>query len=314
MVAHKASKRSSVVNTFDSIYVLISLFFVLTATIAICSMFLIRELTSEQPSEGEDTSIVPAPEPEPEPAPVLPDAINFQSTIDNFVNSTRGSRSVIVYDVERDELAGVYNPAENYNTASLYKLFVVYEGYKRIQNGTWDPNTIIGYQGKTILECLDLSIRESYSPCAEPLWNLIGRDELDNIIANEYGIVNSDISSLTSNANDILSIMKLFYNHPDFTREDLVSRMKDSFLNQPVTTYNWRQGLPSGFSRANVYDKVGWDYNPDGGYWNIYHDAAIVEFPEQNRHFIVVVMTNRVPFQKIKEFGTNLESFYFTTL
>ena len=168
MVAHKASKCSSVVNTFDSIYVLISLIFVRTATIAICSMYLIRGLGSEQASENDDTSIVPTPEPEPEPAPVLPDAINIQSTVDNFVNSTRGSRSVIVYDVERDELAGVYNPTESYNTASLYKLFVVYEGYRRIQSGVWDQNTVIGYQGKNILECLDLAIRESYSPCAEP--------------------------------------------------------------------------------------------------------------------------------------------------
>jgi hypothetical protein len=87
--------------------------------------------------------------------------------------------------------------------------------------------------------------------------------------------------------------------------------MMDSFLNQPITTYNWRQGLPSGFSRARVYNKVGWDYNPNGGYWNIYHDAAIVEFPEENRHFIVVVMTNRVPFQKIKEFGMLLENAFY---
>ena len=126
-----------------------------------------------------------------------------------------------------------------------------------------------------------------------------------------FGIVNSNISGLLSNVNDILAIMKLFYNHPDFDREDLIATMKDSFLNQPPTTYNWRQGLPSGFTRANVYNKVGWDYNPNG-YWNIYHDTAIIEFPEQDRHFIVVVMTNRVPFQKIREFGTNFENYYYS--
>ena len=91
----------------------------------------------------------------------------------------------------------------------------------------------------------------------------------------------------------------------------LIAQIKDSFLNQPATTYNWRQGLPSGFSKANVYNKVGWAYNADGGYWNIYHDAAIVEFPESNRHFIVVVMTNQVPFEAIRTLGTKIEETFY---
>lgn len=314
MVAHEVTKRSPIKNKFDSKFILISLIFVLTATFAICFMYIIQGITAEQPSDSDDTTIVTEPEPEPEPIPVLPDAIDFQPIVDDFVDSTSGNRSVIVYDIERDEIAGEYNTSEDYNTASLYKLFVVYEGYRRIQNGEWNPDDTIGYEGKSILECLDLAIRESYSPCAEPLWALIGHDELDTIIEKDFGIINSDISTLTSNPNDILAIMKLFYSHPDFTDEDLVNKMKDSFLNQPITSYNWRQGLPSGFSRANVYNKVGWDYNPNGNYWNIYHDAAIVEFPEEDRHFIVVVMTNRVPYQKIAEFGTNLENLFYSTL
>ena len=90
--------------------------------------------------------------------------------------------------------------------------------------------------------------------------------------------------------------------------------MKDSFLSQPVTTYNWRQGLPSGFSKANVYNKVGWDYNAKTRNWNIYHDAAIIEFEEQNRHFIVVVMTNRVPYQKIRQLGTEIENKFLNSI
>ena len=233
--------------------------------------------------------------------------INFQPIVDEWVNSVGGNRSVIVYDLDLDEMVGVYNPDESYNTASLYKLFVVYEGYRRIENGVWATDENAGVTGRSILECLDLAIRESYSPCAETLWSIIGHAQLDQIVKNDFNITNSNISNLLSNASDILKIMKIFYLHSDITNEVLVSRMKDSFLNQPATTYNWRQGLPSGFSVANVYDKVGWDYNSNG-YWNIYHDAAIVEFPEQNRHFIIVVMTNRVAFQDIRSFGTMFEN------
>ena len=108
--------------------------------------------------------------------------------------------------------------------------------------------------------------------------------------------------------------MKLFYEHKYITDETLLNQIKDSFLNQPATTYNWRQGLPSGFTKANVYNKVGWDFNPDGNYWNIYHDAAIVEFPESNRHYIVVVMSNRLPFQQIRTLGTNIEKHFYNEL
>ncbi len=239
------------------------------------------------------------------------ESVDLQAIVDDWANSVNGNRSVLIYDLDKGELVGSYNPDEVYNTASLYKLFVVYEGYRRVESGTWLEDEYIGSTGQTILECLDLAIRESNSPCAEALWAMIGHNELDQIIEDEYKITDSDISNLTSNASDILKIMQLFYQHPEINDENLVGQMMDSFLNQPVTTYDWRQGLPSGFNEARVYNKVGWDYNPDG-YWNIYHDAAIVEFPEENRHFIVVVMTNRVSFMKIRELGSMIENEFLT--
>lgn len=235
-------------------------------------------------------------------------AIDFQPIIDELVGQAGGRSSVLIYDLELDKVAGSYNLDEDYNTASLYKLFVVYEGYRRVNAGDWDPNTLVGSTGKSIAECLDLAIRESNSSCAEPLWAMIGHDALDEIIVSDFGIKNSDISGLVSNPTDIAEIMKLFYYHPDIDKDDLISTMKDSFLVQPTTEYNWRQGLPSGFKVANVYNKVGWDYNPSGKYWNVYNDAAIVEFEEQDRHFIVVVMTNKVPYQQITKLGTEIEN------
>ena len=241
----------------------------------------------------------------------LPAKIDFQPVIDAWAQNVGGNKSILIYDLERAEVVGQYNIEESYGTASLYKLFVVYEGYRRVQSGVWQGDTNAGSTGYTISKCLDLAVRESYSPCAETLWAMIGHDELDNIIENDFKITSSDISQLTSNATDIMKILEIFYKHTEITNESLIAQMKDSFLNQPTTTYNWRQGLPSGFSRANVYNKGGWDYNANGGYWNIYHDAAIIEFPEANRHFIVVVMTNQVPFEQIRTLGTDIEEAFY---
>ena len=247
----------------------------------------------------------PIPEPEPEPEEVI-SRVDFQPVIDSWVKTIGGNKSVLVYDLDLDERVGEYNAKENYNTASLYKLFVVYEGYKRISDGEWDGNVKAGSTGRTISKCLDLAIRESNSSCAETLWGIIGRDNLNNIIENEWGITNSNIPKLISNVGDIMLIMKRFDEHPDFNDPALLEIMWDSFINQPKTEYNWRQGLPSGFKQAKVYNKVGWDWN--GKSWNIYHDAAIVEFPETERNLIVVVMTNQVPYQRITELGNKIET------
>ncbi len=308
MVSKSSNQHSSVKpKTGVVLFLTLMFIFVFVLSYIVCSVFFIKKPDDQPITEPESEVMVPPEEPD----PVLPDEVNFQDLVDEWANSVDGNRSVLIYDLERDEMVASYNPDENYNTASLYKLFVVYNGYQKLTSGEWNADDMAGGTGHTILECLDLAIRESYSPCAETLWAMIGRDNLDEIILNDYNIKNSHISSLISNPQDILEIMKIFYHHDDITDENLIARMKDSFLNQPITTYNWRQGLPSGFSRANVYNKVGWAYNAEGKYWDIYHDTAIVEFPEDNRHFIVVVMTNRVPFQKISELGTMIENAYY---
>lgn len=294
-------------------YYLLWIFVIMAFVTLACSLFVVVVDSNYQASEqittvditeesAYENSAVTEVETEKEPEIA---SINFQPVIDQWVASVGGNKSVIIYDLDKNEIAGSYNPAENYNTASLYKLFVVYEGYRRINTQEWNKDALVGSTGYSILECLDLAIRESYSPCAEALWTMIGHDSLDEIIENDFNITNSDISRLVSNPEDILKIMKIFYEHNDIQDEHIVSLMKDSFLNQPVTTYNWRRGLPSGFEKANVYNKVGWDWN--GEYWNVYHDAAVVEFPEENRHFIIVVMTSQISFNDIARLGSMIE-------
>ncbi|MBR2753625.1 serine hydrolase [Candidatus Saccharibacteria bacterium] len=308
MVSKSTHKSKAIKHQHKRFWLLLLLFFVVAGvSIAIC--YLVKIFLIDNPANTPEDAVTESDVSTITDNEAVINPIDFQPDIEEFVSSIKGKSSVLIYDLDRDEFVGSYNETETYNTASLYKLFVVYEGYKRINAGEWDPTEKAGTTGFTVLECLDLAIRQSHSPCAETLWGKIGRPELDQIVS-DYGFSNTSVSNLTSNPEDIFRIMQFFYLHPDFEREDLVLQMKNSFLNQPATEYDWRQGLPSGFSIAKVYNKVGWDYNPNGRYWNIYHDAAIIEFPEDNRHFIVVVMTNRVPFDKITELGNKIEQTY----
>lgn len=254
----------------------------------------------------------PEPEEEPEDKPLK--EVDFQSVVDQWVGTVGGDKSILVYDLDLDKISAEYNVKEDFSTASLYKLFVVYEGYSRIESGEWDGAAKAGATGKTISKCLDLAIRESNSPCAETLWAMIGHDKLDAIIEEDWEITHSDISKLTSNVTDIMLILKRFYEHPDFSGAELLDAMWDSFLNQPDTTYEWRQGLPRGFEKASVYNKVGWAYNAEGKYWNLYHDAAIVKFPMEDgstRNYIVVIMTSKIDFKDIRKFGQMLEKKFY---
>jgi hypothetical protein len=88
--------------------------------------------------------------------------------------------------------------------------------------------------------------------------------------------------------------------------------MKDSFLNQPITTYDWRRGLPSGIKDAEVYNKVGWAHSGSGKLWNFYHDAAILVMLDpdtlRERHYIAVVMTSQSYIADIQELGKRIEN------
>ena len=311
MVYRKINQRKTIVHEgSESRIVLVALIVIFVVTGLFIVYYLVAGMIDDTDNiienniiTNEESAYVP-----PEKTEVEPKKIDFQTIVDNWVKNIDGDKGVLIYDLDRDEMVAEYNSNRSFATASLYKLFVVYEGYRKIEQGEWREDDAAGDTGRTILECLDLAVREPNSDCAETLWQMIGHNKLEKIVANDFGVTNTSVEDLVSTPNDIAKMMKRFYDHTDINDEKLIAKMKDSFLNQPITEYNWRQGLPSGFSDAvNVYNKVGWAYNDEEKVWDIYNDAAIIEFPEKDRHFIVVVMTNKVPYQQIRKLGTMIE-------
>ena len=61
-------------------------------------------------------------------------------------------KSVMVYDLDKDEVVGNFEENTEFETASVYKLFVAYEGYKRVDNGQWSSSDE-SFGGMTTLEC-----------------------------------------------------------------------------------------------------------------------------------------------------------------
>lgn len=248
------------------------------------------------------------------PTITTPDFINLQPVVDDWVASLPHGVNVglMIYDLDHQQVAGSYNPDEPFNSASIYKLFFVYDGYRQIMNGsenlsdyftsTYDKGDL------TLGQCLDLMIRESYNGCADPMRADSARWARVEAMYQELGLKNTSSAGLYASASDLAELLKLYWDHADLNAE-IWANIQDSMLIQPATNYNWRQGLPSGFQVGQVYDKVGWNWT--GSVWSTYNDAAIVEFPEQNHHYIVVVMTENLPTRAptaIIELGGMLES------
>lgn len=294
---------------------LFALLLILTATTILCVFLLLSPSAEDQEPDGtHKEEITDETVADTGPVKEKPNKIDFQPVVDEWVASVRGDKGIVIYDLDRDEITANYNADGEFATASVYKLFVVYEGYRLLESGEWQADDPAGATGYTILECLDLAIRESNSACAETLWAKMGRDNLEGIVKKDFGLEDTYVEGFSSTPMDVMKMMKKYYYHDEIAQDSLLTQMKDSFLNQPVTEYNWRQGLPSGFELANVYNKVGWEYSPEAGYWLIYNDAAIVEYPEQNRHFIVVVMTNSIDYKQIRKLGQDIENTFLNTI
>ncbi len=273
------------------------------AVVSVFSFILPRDKVGDQPEVDVDPKAPMEVTPEPEEDP-KPEFIDLQPTVDQWAASIGSNAGVYIYDLDNDKVAASYNHESIFFTASVYKLFFVYEAYLRINQGLDDPNEYFA-DGKTRIECLDLIIRESYNPCADPLRNeLMG--EIGDIIANKFKIENTSNGALNASAKAVADMLKIYYKHEDLS-EELWGKIADSMLNQPTTTYNWRQGLPSGFSEAKVYNKVGWSYNTEENHWSTYNDAAIVEFTNLKRHYIIVVLTRNTSHKKLIKLGQLIE-------
>jgi beta-lactamase class A len=221
--------------------------------------------------------------------------INLQPTIENWEAAQSGQASVFIYDLANKQTVASLNPDRQYFAASIYKLYVAYIGYQRIADGTYGANEpyISGYSR---IECLDAMIRDSYSPCGEKMWNELGKQNLTEKLKG-YGLSNTSMTGLYTSAKDTAIVLQRLFERRDLT-EAHTNAFLDSLNDQPLT---YRRGLPSGFSKSKVYNKVGWNLQID------WHDAAIVTLPN-NRSYVISAFTERIGSSQIAALGQAIEA------
>ncbi len=219
----------------------------------------------------------------------------LQSVLDDwYTGLPESSRAaVVLMDEEGNEIASVSRD-EAFFTASIYKLYVAYEGYRMVDAGVYD--TAIPYlNGKSLGECLDLMIRESNSPCAEKMWNGIGKEQLDTKM-KEYGLKNTSMLGLSTTAEDAAIILARIERGEGLSKES-----QAKFL-ESMKTQIYRDTLNVGFSsNVIVYNKIGFNGQLE------YHDTAIAKLTD-GRTIVVSVLTSEVGTKNIVALGQKLEA------
>lgn len=294
--------------------------------IAVGIVFVLKAINAPKETPNTDQPTATA---APEPEPTVPEKIDLQLALNQWVTSqpAAANSGILIYDIDNDAIVARHNEDNAFRIESIYKMFVAYEGYYRVDKGIWDGNKTVfnwgDYQNKpyTVSHCLDHMIRFSFSSCAEALWGWIGHDNLQAAY-NEKGFKNTSIQGLTSTPSDLTKLYQQFWNHNDLSEESW-KKIKDSMLNQTAPASagynyarNWRQGLPSGFSTAVVYDKVGW-LGDGNGNWIYYDDAAFVTFPEVEknkdgekkleRNYIIIALTKNTSPKELVKLGRKIE-------
>lgn len=222
--------------------------------------------------------------------PKLP---NIQSTIDEFTANHPGEYAVKITDLKGISLAEL-NSDEQFFTASIYKLFVAYVGYQKVDEGVYnldDPYVNDYNRGK----CLDAMIRDSDSTCGETMLDELGQS---NVTAKmeEYGLKSTSLSDFLTSAEDVAIILQKIATGTGLSKESQKAFL-DSMKTQDT---KYRLGLPAGFKSTTVYNKVGWNLDQE------WHDASIVELANGQK-VIVSVLSSGAGYKNMALLGSAIE-------
>lgn len=230
-----------------------------------------------------------------EPEPPAFDAAALQAAVDGWAASlpAGSSAGVVLADTSGNRLAE-YRPDEPYFAASIYKLFVAYEGYRALDAGQVDPSENF-INGHNRAECLDLMIRESDSPCAEKLWVELGKQELTDAVRG-YGLEHTSLVNITTSAGDVARMLARV------ARGEGLQQSSQQTLLDSMEHQVYRDALNKGFSdKVTVFNKIGFNELLE------YHDTAIVRFGD-GRQLIVSVLTSKVGTSRIAALGRAIEA------
>jgi len=223
------------------------------------------------------TTVTATPRPVTTAAPVS----RLQAAVNQFAAGQSVPFDVVVHDYRTDNRASL-RATRVVLSASLYKLFVARELFRRIHEGQLSPDAPINdADGHTVAQCLDLMITVSSDECGVAGLNMVGKGNLDpSIHAQGYPGTFLASPQRTSAADAALFFERL--RDGSLLPQPEVDTLR-SYLERQQVNDRLPQGLPPGTKIAHkTGDRYGWA-----------HDAGIVG--ASTGDYLIVVLSGPWP-------------------
>lgn len=223
------------------------------------------------------TAVTAAPMPTTTAAPVS----RLQAAVNRFAAGQAVPFDVVVHDFATGNRASL-RASRVVLSASLYKLFVSRELFRRIHEGQLSPDAPINdADGHTVAQCLDLMITISSDECGVAGLNMVGKGNLDPSI-HAHGYVGTYLASpQRTSAADVSLYFERLRDGSLLPQPELDTLR--SYLERQQVNDRLPQGLPPGTKIAHkTGDRYGWA-----------HDAGIVHAPTGD--YLVVVLSGPWP-------------------
>lgn len=212
------------------------------------------------------------------------ESAELQAQVDAFAQEYPGQVSVVVTDL--NDQATAATDADNVTvSASLYKMFVAWGVYRRIDAGSLTIQSQTS-TGLTVGGCLYAMITVSDNDCGFALGSMVGWAYLDASLAglgltntrtNNYDSAYNLLGDKTTTARDVALFMAKLYQG-----SLLSAKSTDAFLTL-LKEDKLNTGLPSGLPDSAVIA------HKTGSLYDVVHDAGIIY--SGNARYLLVVMT-----------------------
>lgn len=224
----------------------------------------------------------------------------LEKIIQKELQDAEGTYAVTIKNLKTHEYY-YYNEEKLFDTASLYKLWVMATIYDEIEKGNLSKDKQIGFDAQIINERLDIAsesaeitegfvgntvegslermitISDNYS--AHILYLTTGWGKVGNFL-EKYGFKNSSTDKLQTTAFDIMSFYEKLYNGEIVSKSastEMIEILKRQQLNDRIPKY-----LPENVETAHKTGELG----------AVKHDAGIVYSPKGDYIIVLLSETN----------------------
>ena len=230
--------------------------------------------------------------------PVVGESSRLDGIIASFAQShPQVMWSVSVQGLGTDLVTANYNAGQVYNSASIYKLLLLYPLSQKLPYAQWATTKLkVGSRTLSVQDCVSAMLKVSDNACGLAVGDYVGWAWADTQLKS-IGLTSTVLnraSGPVTTAADTTKYLSQLYSGNLF---DSDSRQ---FILDALSQQIYRSGIPAGCPQCDVSDKIG-----DLG--NVRHDVGIVS--SGNKTYILSIFTSGASFAKIAEMTAQTQAF-----